>query len=76
MMASALVIYYANYALLATHLQLDLHLSPAFVALPIARQRVPFHLGHSLGLGRQRVPGAERYCQVLAHGAEVRQFDW
>src|SRR6516164_4837430 len=36
MMASAFVIYYANYALFATHLQLDLHLSPAFVALPIA----------------------------------------
>src|SRR5438477_6825187 len=29
MMASAFVIYYANYALFATHLQLDLHLSPA-----------------------------------------------
>ena len=28
MMASAFVIYYANYALFATHLQLDLHLSP------------------------------------------------
>jgi MFS transporter, SHS family, lactate transporter len=36
MMAAAFVIYYANYALFATHLQLDLHLSPAFVALPIA----------------------------------------
>jgi len=36
MMASAFVIYYANYALFATHLQLDLHLSPAFVALPFA----------------------------------------
>src|ERR1700726_2980019 len=36
MMASAFVIYYANYALFATHLQLDLHLSPALVALPIA----------------------------------------
>src|SRR6201993_3763172 len=29
MMASAFVIYYANYALFATHLQLDLKLSPA-----------------------------------------------
>ena len=36
MMASAFVLYYANYALFATHLQLDLHLSPALVALPIA----------------------------------------
>jgi SHS family lactate transporter-like MFS transporter len=36
MMASAFVIYYANYALFATHLQLDLKLSPAYVALPIA----------------------------------------
>jgi SHS family lactate transporter-like MFS transporter len=36
MMASAFVIYYANYALFATHLQLDLKLSPALVALPIA----------------------------------------
>src|SRR5436853_1189462 len=35
MMASAFVIYYANYALFATHLQLDLKLSPALVALPI-----------------------------------------
>ena len=24
----------------------------------------------------QRVPGAERYCQVLAYGGEIRQFDW
>src|SRR5712672_634931 len=36
MMASAFVIYYANYALFATHLQLDLKLSPALVALPTA----------------------------------------
>jgi SHS family lactate transporter-like MFS transporter len=36
MMGAAFVIYYANYALFATHLQLDLHLSPALVALPIA----------------------------------------
>jgi SHS family lactate transporter-like MFS transporter len=36
MMAASFVIYYANYALFATHLQLDLHLSPALVALPIA----------------------------------------
>src|SRR5213595_1520250 len=36
MMASAFVIYYANYALFATHLQIDLKLSPALVALPIA----------------------------------------
>jgi MFS transporter, SHS family, lactate transporter len=36
MMGSAFVIYYANYALFATHLQLDLKLSPALVALPIA----------------------------------------
>ena len=36
MMASAFVIYYANYALFATHLQLDLKLSPGLVALPIA----------------------------------------
>jgi len=36
MMGGAFVIYYANYALFATHLQLDLHLSPALVALPIA----------------------------------------
>jgi SHS family lactate transporter-like MFS transporter len=36
MMASGFVVYWANYALFATHLQLDLHLSPALVALPIA----------------------------------------
>src|SRR5260370_7274435 len=35
MMGSAFVIYYANYALFATHLQLDLKLSPGLVALPI-----------------------------------------
>jgi SHS family lactate transporter-like MFS transporter len=44
MMASAFVIYYANYALFATHLQLDLHLSPAFVALPIALANTLFFL--------------------------------
>jgi MFS transporter, SHS family, lactate transporter len=36
MMASAFIIYYANYGLFATHLQLDLKLSPGLVALPIA----------------------------------------
>ena len=44
MMASAFVIYYANYALFATHLQLDLHLSPALVALPIALANALFFL--------------------------------
>jgi SHS family lactate transporter-like MFS transporter len=44
MMASAFVIYYANYALFATHLQLDLHLSPALVALPIAIANTLFFL--------------------------------
>jgi SHS family lactate transporter-like MFS transporter len=44
MMASAFVIYYANYALFATHLQLDLHLSPALVALPIALANTCFFL--------------------------------
>src|SRR6185436_12845755 len=44
MMASAFVIYYANYALFATHLQLDLHLSPALVALPIALANTCFSL--------------------------------
>ena len=43
-MASAFVIYYANYALFATHLQLDLHLSPALVALPIALANTCFFL--------------------------------
>ena len=42
MMASAFVIYYANYALFATHLQLDLKLSPALVALPIALANTAF----------------------------------
>ena len=44
MMASAFVIYYANYALFATHLQLDLHLTPALVALPIALANTCFFL--------------------------------
>jgi SHS family lactate transporter-like MFS transporter len=44
MMASAFVIYYANYALFATHLQLDLHLSPGLVALPIALANAAFFL--------------------------------
>src|SRR5260370_3985376 len=44
MMASAFVIYYANYALFATHLQLDLKLSPALVALPIALPNPSFFL--------------------------------
>jgi MFS transporter, SHS family, lactate transporter len=44
MMASAFVIYYANYALFATHLQLDLKLSPALVALPIALANTAFFL--------------------------------
>src|SRR5499427_8717560 len=44
MMASAFVIYYANYALFATHLQLDLKLSPAMVALPIALANTLFFL--------------------------------
>ena len=44
MMGSAFVIYYANYALFATHLQLDLHLSPALVALPIAIANTLFFL--------------------------------
>jgi MFS transporter, SHS family, lactate transporter len=44
MMGSAFVIYYANYALFATHLQLDLHLSPALVALPIALANTLFFL--------------------------------
>jgi SHS family lactate transporter-like MFS transporter len=44
MMASAFVIYYANYALFATHLQLDLKLSPAMVALPIALANTAFFL--------------------------------
>jgi SHS family lactate transporter-like MFS transporter len=44
MMASAFVIYYANYALFATHLQLDLKLSPALVALPIALANTCFFL--------------------------------
>lgn len=44
MMASAFVIYYANYALFATHLQLDLTLGPALVALPIALANTCFFL--------------------------------
>jgi SHS family lactate transporter-like MFS transporter len=44
MMAAAFVVYYANYALFAAHLQLDLHLSPAFVALPIALANTAFFL--------------------------------
>jgi MFS transporter, SHS family, lactate transporter len=44
MMASAFVVYYANYALFATHLQLDLKLSPALVALPIALANTAFFL--------------------------------
>ena len=44
MMASAFVLYYANYALFATHLQLDLKLSPALVALPIALANTLFFL--------------------------------
>ncbi len=44
MMASAFVIYYSNYALFATHLQLDLKLSPALVALPIALANTLFFL--------------------------------
>ena len=44
MMGSAFVIYYANYALFATHLQLDLKLSPALVALPIALANTAFFL--------------------------------
>jgi len=44
MMGSAFVIYYANYALFATHLQLDLKLSPALVALPIALANTLFFL--------------------------------
>src|SRR5260221_4918480 len=43
-MGSAFVIYYANYALFATHLQLDLKLSPALVALPIAFANTCFFL--------------------------------
>jgi SHS family lactate transporter-like MFS transporter len=35
-MASAFVVYYSIWALFATHLQKDLHLSPALVATPIA----------------------------------------
>ena len=35
-MASAFVVYYSIFALFATHLQKDLHLSPALVATPIA----------------------------------------
>jgi SHS family lactate transporter-like MFS transporter len=44
MMASAFVLYYANYALFATHLQLDLHLSPGLVALPIVLANTLFFL--------------------------------
>jgi len=44
MMASAFIIYYANYALFATHLQSDLHLSPGLVALPIALANTFFFL--------------------------------
>jgi SHS family lactate transporter-like MFS transporter len=44
MMASAFVIYYSNYALFATHLQLDLKLSPGLVALPIALANTLFFL--------------------------------
>jgi MFS transporter, SHS family, lactate transporter len=40
MMGGAFIIYYANYALFAAHLQLDLHLSPALVALPIALSNI------------------------------------
>ena len=35
-MASGFVVYYSLWALFATHLQKDLHLSPALVAMPIA----------------------------------------
>ena len=38
------MLYYANYALFATHLQLDLKLSPALVALPIALANTLFFL--------------------------------
>src|SRR5499433_3759553 len=35
-MASGFIIYYSVYGMFATHLQKDLHLSPAMVAMPIA----------------------------------------
>ena len=41
-MASSFVIYYSVYGMFATHLQKDLHLSPAMVAMPIAISLVSF----------------------------------
>jgi SHS family lactate transporter-like MFS transporter len=61
MMASAFVIYYANYALFATHLQLDLKLSPALVALPIALANTCFFFSCCFGAGwRNALDGAGR----------------
>ena len=44
-MASAFVVYYSIWALFATHLQKDLHLSPALVAAPIALANLVAFLG-------------------------------
>lgn len=65
MMAAAFVIYYANYALFATHLQLDLHLSPALVALPIALANTLFFLSAPLwGLAAETI--GRRWAIIIA----------
>ena len=65
MMAAAFVVYYANYALFATHLQLDLHLSPGLVALPIALANTLFFLSAPLwGLAAETI--GRRWAIIIA----------
>ena len=45
-MASGFVIYYSVYGMFATHLQKDMHLSPAMVAMPIAMSNLVSFLGN------------------------------
>ena len=42
---SGMVVYYSIWSLFATHLQVDLHLSPALVATPLMLGNVAFFLG-------------------------------
>ena len=73
MMASAFVIYYANYALFATHLQLDLKLSPAMVALPIALANTAFFLSSLFwGWLAERSGGAGRSSSRRRSGCRPR----
>ena len=71
-MASAFVIYYSIDALFATHLQHDLHLSPALVALPIVLPEHCFFLSRvALGL----VGGPHRPALGDHHPGGVRDPD-